>query len=138
MEDMRPSLQRIFGKGVSPDEAARRLFSATQIGSQDARLLDNYLRVLSQSPAGSRLGEADAMRALLAPAMEGGMQGFLRYWGNLAPEARQIMSQSMPGTFDRLDRYARLAQRLQPYELFPPAPASSEQSSPWRRRSGGG
>src|SRR5262249_29483849 len=116
VENMRPPLRRIFGDRVSPDEAYRRLFAATQNGSQDARLLGQYFRVLQEAPAGSRLREQDATRALLAPAMEGGLQGFLRSWGNLAPEARQIMQQGMPEAFGRLDRYVRLAQRLQPYE----------------------
>jgi hypothetical protein len=112
-QDIREPLRRVFNADVTPDQAFRRLLAATQRDTADTRLLQSYYRVLTDKG-----GALPATRALLAPALENGLPGFLGFMRNLSPDARAIMfrNQSTARLGDELDRLVRVATRLEPYQ----------------------
>lgn len=114
--EQREPLRKLFGQNVSPDQAFNQLYRATQSDTQNIQLLRAYYRTLDEK---GRPGDVlRATRTLLSPAAEGGLNGFLDAYRNLAPEARQIMfgRGQTAQLGQNLDRLARVAERLRPYE----------------------
>lgn len=120
IEGLRGPLRQLFRKNpdgttISPDKAWRILQDATSQKNFDARLLNSYVRVLSEK--GGPGATDRTTRMLLAPMTEGGLPGFLSAWGNLHPRARQILSEAGNAElFASLDKLHRIATRLAPYQ----------------------
>ncbi len=109
--DLRQPLRRVFGDDVAPDEAFRRLYDATQRQTADSRLVGAFYKVMADKG-----DPRAATQALLAPSIEGGMQGFMRAFNNLSPDARRIMQQHSPELMMQLDGLMKAGQHLAPFQ----------------------
>lgn len=109
--DFKRPLRAVFGEGVSPEQALRRLQSAAQSRTQDLQLLRNAYRVATE--------KGDVRRVtgiLLSDMAEGGIPGFIKRYGGLSTEAKRIMFAGNARELgSQLERFHALARRMEPY-----------------------
>lgn len=107
---LRSSLAKVFGEEVNPVQAIDTLVKSTQRGGNIDQLRAFY-RVVDDK--GDRL---TATGAVLHRMAEGGLEGFLKSYRSLSPDARRVMFQGASREFGAsLDRLARVGGRLEAY-----------------------
>jgi len=107
---LRSSLAKVFGENINPVQAIDTLVKTTQRGGNIDQLRAFY-RVVDDK--GDRL---TATGALLHRMAEGGLEGFLKSYRSLSPDARRVMFQGASQEFGQaLDRLARVGGRLEAY-----------------------
>lgn len=104
-------LQRVFGERVTPEQAMTRLVEAAGTGNgANMQMLRSFYRTHRDKGSSEQ-----ATAALVAQMSEGGLQNFLTGMRNLSPEARQLMQQRAPQLMGAIQRFERVAGRLEPY-----------------------
>jgi hypothetical protein len=108
INDLRKPLSKVFGDKVNSVDALNKLVEATRPGG-NADLLRSYYRVMQEKG-----NPAQATSLLLRHMTEGGMEGFLKSYRNLSPDARRIMSEgSSSEIMQSLDRLSRIGGQLE-------------------------
>jgi len=105
---IRKPLSKIFGDNVDSAAAFQELVSATQNGSKKVDTLEAFYKV-----ARDKGDPAQATAWLLNDMTRDGVEGFLRAYRNISPDARQLMEQAAPDLMKFLDAAARRGGRLE-------------------------
>lgn len=109
-ENLVAPLRPITGENTTPEQAFQRLIRATQGDNQN--LLHAYYAV--NAAKGSR---TQATASLIAEMSRDGMNGFVRNFGAITPEARRLMFGGNAAELGRdLTRFYGIARQLQPYQ----------------------
>lgn len=111
LRDLRIPLSKVFGEKTSPEQAIASLRRAMRADGGDVRLLERFYTV-----AGNQGDRLRTTNSLLSNMLDEGLEGFLRQWRDISPEARRIMFAGDAKAYgESLDRLARAGGHLERY-----------------------
>lgn len=112
-ENIKAPLAKVFGNNVAPDKAIGLLRSAASVRG-DINTLKAFYRVVENK------GDRVQMTNLILHDMaDGGLQGFLKSYRDLSPDARAIMFRGPSAAFGKsLDNLARVGGYLEKFAKF--------------------